>query len=330
MQSDQVLLFAPMTNLAWQQVHSGHLPLWNPYNVLGTPLAFNWESAVFSLPVLISYLVHASFAYTVVVLVKLVIAGSGAYVRCRALGLRPISSALGGTAFELSGTILHYSGWAVSGVECWYGWIFGAAVLLIRGNHRARDTVVMAVAVAFAIYGGYPAALVFPRFRSCCSASCSSCFAPPEAGLDSSRWQTSQSPASVDLRWAHRFFCRAGRRPMARRGRSRSGSSASFPASHITNLLAVGLQGKNFKTAAYVGVIAIVLAVIAIRMTWRRPRTRLGTRRCGDGRVHLLGSGRQGSAISPVWDDGPLGPGRWDAHVGIDAAGRHRIRLSAR
>ena len=161
MQSDQVLLFAPMTNLAWQQVHSGHLPLWNPYNVLGTPLAFNWESAVFSLPVLISYLVHASFAYTVVVLVKLVIAGSGAYVCCRALGLRPISSALGGTAFELSGTILHYSGWAVSGVECWYGWIFGAAVLLIRGNHRARDTVVMAVAVAFAIYGGYPAALVF-------------------------------------------------------------------------------------------------------------------------------------------------------------------------
>ena len=28
--SDQVLYFLPMLNLAWHQVHSGHLPLWNP------------------------------------------------------------------------------------------------------------------------------------------------------------------------------------------------------------------------------------------------------------------------------------------------------------
>ena len=55
--SDQLTLFMPLTNLAWTQVHHGHLPLWNPYNALGLPLAFNWESATFSVPVLVGYLV---------------------------------------------------------------------------------------------------------------------------------------------------------------------------------------------------------------------------------------------------------------------------------
>ena len=49
-QADQIQQFVPWTNLAWHQVHAGQLPLWNSYNVLGMPLAFNWQSSVFSVP----------------------------------------------------------------------------------------------------------------------------------------------------------------------------------------------------------------------------------------------------------------------------------------
>ena len=63
--SDQLTLFVPWTNLAWTQVHNGQLPMWNPYSVLGMPLAFNWESAPFGLPALVGYLVPVNFAYTV-------------------------------------------------------------------------------------------------------------------------------------------------------------------------------------------------------------------------------------------------------------------------
>ena len=87
--ADQVLYFLPLTNAAWHQVHAGHLPLWNPDNVLGMPLAFSWQSAVFSLPVLVSYLVPVHLAYTVIVLVKFLLAGTGTYFLCRVLGLRP-------------------------------------------------------------------------------------------------------------------------------------------------------------------------------------------------------------------------------------------------
>ena len=49
--------FIPWTKLAWTQVHHGQLPLWNPYSVLGLPLAFNWQAGTFSVPALLGYLV---------------------------------------------------------------------------------------------------------------------------------------------------------------------------------------------------------------------------------------------------------------------------------
>ena len=63
------------------------LPLWNPDSVLGTPLAFNWQSGVFSLPALLGYLFPLHLAYTVQVMATLVIAGTGVYVLGRLLGM---------------------------------------------------------------------------------------------------------------------------------------------------------------------------------------------------------------------------------------------------
>ena len=71
----------------WTQVHQGHLPLWNPYSVLGMPLAFNWESAPLSLPALIGYLFPVRLAYTAHIVVTLVVAGTGVYVLGKVLRL---------------------------------------------------------------------------------------------------------------------------------------------------------------------------------------------------------------------------------------------------
>ena len=99
--SDQLTLFMPLTNLAWTQVHQGHLPLWNPYNALGLPLAFNWESATFSVPNLIGYVVPLHLAYTVQVLVTYAIAGSGVYVLGRVLRLGVLGSVMAATVYEI-------------------------------------------------------------------------------------------------------------------------------------------------------------------------------------------------------------------------------------
>ncbi len=159
--SDQLTLFMPLTNLAWTQVHAGHLPLWNPYNALGLPLAFNWESATFSVPVLLGYLVPLHLAYTVAVLATYAIAGSGVYVLGRVLRLGVLGSVMAATVFELSGPVFGLVGWSFGGVMAWAGWLLAATILILRGRRRARSVVLFAVVVACAIYAGEPEALVF-------------------------------------------------------------------------------------------------------------------------------------------------------------------------
>jgi hypothetical protein len=153
---DLLLLTIPWHALAWTQVHAGHLPLWNPYNVLGMPLAFNWESAPFSLQSLIGYLGPLSLVLTITVVLNLVIAGTGVYVLCRVLRIGPLGAAMAGTVFELSGPFTGLLGWQDPAVMCWAGWLFAVTVLILRGRHRLRYVAAFAVILAFAGYAGQP------------------------------------------------------------------------------------------------------------------------------------------------------------------------------
>ena len=158
--SDQIQLFIPWTALAWTQVHQGHLPLWNPYSVLGMPLAFNWESAPFGLPALVGYLVPLRYAYTVGVLVTLIIAGTGVYVLGRVMNLGVLGCAMAATVYELSGRFMVTLGWSLGSVMSWAGWLFAFSILIVRGRHRLRDTTLLAVTLALMVYAGYPEGVV--------------------------------------------------------------------------------------------------------------------------------------------------------------------------
>ncbi len=168
----------PWSTMVWHQVHQGFLPLWNPYGGLGMPLAFNWQSAPFSLPALLGYLSPLRYAFTVGAAVDLVVAGTGAYVLGRVLGMGVVAAATVGTVFELSGPIAAWLGYPFPSVLCWAGWIFALGLLLVRGRHRAGHLVALALCIALAVYGGAPegfavlliAAVVFFVFVLVCRA----------------------------------------------------------------------------------------------------------------------------------------------------------------
>ena len=86
---DQIDAIQPWTALSWMQVHSGHLPLWNPFGGLGTPLAFNLQSAPFGVPALVGYAFPLQYAATVGIIVTVIIAGTGAYAFGRLIRLTP-------------------------------------------------------------------------------------------------------------------------------------------------------------------------------------------------------------------------------------------------
>ena len=119
--TDQIRQMIPWTTLSWTQVHHGALPLWNPYNGLGLPLAFNWQSAAFGLPSLVGYLVPLRDAYTAGVIVTLVIAGTGGYVLGRVLGLRIVGALTIASIFELSGPLIAWLGYPQAQAMAWGG-----------------------------------------------------------------------------------------------------------------------------------------------------------------------------------------------------------------
>jgi hypothetical protein len=94
------------------------------------------------------------------VLVTLIIAGTGVYTLGRVLRLSVLASIFAGTVFELSGPMLAWLGWPHAAVLSWAGWLFAAAILVVRGPHRVRYIALLSLVIAAMIYAGQPEILV--------------------------------------------------------------------------------------------------------------------------------------------------------------------------
>jgi hypothetical protein len=158
--SDIMNQMVQWTSLNWTEVHQGVLPLWNPYNGLGLPLAFNWQAASFGLPSLVGYVFPLRFAYTAGVITTLVIAGTGAYFLARVLRIGFLGSIMVATVFELGGPLIGWLGYPHGQVLAWGGWLLAAAALVVRGTRPMAAIALLAVVVACSVYAGQPEILV--------------------------------------------------------------------------------------------------------------------------------------------------------------------------
>src|ERR1700722_1819391 len=277
----------PWTSLSWTQVHHGILPLWNPYSALGAPLAFNWQSATFSLPALVGYLVPLRFDFTVQVLLTLAIAGTGMYVLGRVMRLGGVGAAMAATVFELSGSFMALLGWPIAAVMSWSGWLFAFTILVLRGRHRRRSIALLAVALALAFYAGQPDTLVVLLVSL-------ALFVLVMLGLRARR-SGAQAIGRPIVALAAAAIAGLGlAAPLILPGAELSSGSirgvgrhAAFPFDYLLNVIfqkfnglslygsvsfnASNIHGLNYvPTAVYVGVIAVVLALVAVA-TNRRP-----------------------------------------------------------
>ena len=276
--------------LDWQLVHHGELPLWNGLSGNGMPLLLNFQSAALALPTLMGYLFPLSLAFLVTVAMKMLIAGTGAYVLTRLLGGRPLAGALAGTTFMLSGSFAGWLGWSTSGPLAWMGWLAAACILTYRARRgrRARAVALLSLCVAFCVLGGSPDA-----------------YALVAIGL-------------AVLLVVTGLATLAARRPIDLPGTARLGAGAvgglalssplwlpgiavlrqsvfsgtvvarGLPLRSALLLFAPGYDGlpigsphaplgsyygplDYFETAAYVGIVAIAFAGLALARHWRRP-----------------------------------------------------------
>lgn len=282
--SDQIQQMIPWTVLAWKQVHHGQLPLWNPYSGLGTPLAFNLQSATFSLPSALGYLGPMRYAYDVALVAKLVIAGTGTYVATRILGVGVLGATAAGTIYELSGPFMGWLGWPQAGVMAWMGWVFAAVILLWRGTHRARNSVLLAASLALAAFGGHPESIVLLGSAVMVLVAVL-LLARVRALLDRGpilRPTLDVAVASIAGLALAAPLLLPGLQLTSTSTRSAAGGYRPLPLHDMVHFIFQGFDGlpvtgsssfgpsNYYESAAYVGAIGVALAMVGLGTRWRR------------------------------------------------------------
>jgi hypothetical protein len=272
---DLVTQMLPWASLAWKQVHHGFLPLWNPFNASGTPLAFNWQSATFSLPAVVGYLVPLAVAYTTQVLVTLAIGGTGVYFLTRIMRLNLLGCVFAGMVFELSGSFIGWLGWPVASVMSWSGWLFGAALLVVRGRHRARSIVLLAVAAALAVYAGQPDTLFL---MGCFLSVFVVILLAAEAGPGANRLRRAGDllvAVLAGLGLAAPLLL-PGTQLLSMSSRDVGGALLGQHAPPLQKLVVVAIPGLNgFPVGwnrSYIGMLAVILALVGLIVGRRRPQ----------------------------------------------------------
>ena len=272
----------PWNTLDWLAVHHGQFPLWDNYSGGGMPLMFNFESKPFALPTLVGYLFPLSASFLASVAALLLIAGSGTYVAARLLGAGPLGAALAGTTFMLSGSLSGWAGWAVSGPLVWAGWALAGAVLCWRpGRWRSAGVVMVALSTAFAVYGGFPETLVLGALAvGSVVVIAGACGAVKgQVGLTGPIRLAAGVAAGAALSaplWL------PGLSVLSQSARAGENGTGGLPVRAVSLLFAQGYDGlptkgsvwfgpiDYYEATAYVGTVAIVLAVLAILVGWRR------------------------------------------------------------
>src|SRR5437764_8114286 len=152
---DGARLLYPLFRVARDQVHDGHLPLWNPNIYAGMTLAGDMQSAVLWPLTWLAWILPTGFAWGLIASLKLVIAAFGAFVLARELGASRGGSLVAGSIYGLSAPIVVWMQWPLGTVNALVPWlIFAVHRLYVRPS--ARRFAALAAVVALGVAAGHP------------------------------------------------------------------------------------------------------------------------------------------------------------------------------
>jgi hypothetical protein len=156
---DAVQQFYPWFVVFRERILSGQLPLWNPDSALGVPHAANELTACW-FPLSLLALLPLTLGWNLLLVARLVLAGSGAFFLLRELGVRRLSSALGSVAWAYSLPFVLFLPMSIANVNALLPWLVVAAVRLGR-RPGPRRAAAFGAALALVHLGGQPEAALF-------------------------------------------------------------------------------------------------------------------------------------------------------------------------
>lgn len=156
---DDVTQFEPWLQYSEQRLRSGHIPLWNPDNMLGAPLVGNMQSAVFYPANWLYFIFPGAFSLAMRAWLKLFIAALGMYLLARRVaGVGPLGAAIASVGFSFGAFMTVWLLHPHTAVAAWLPWLWLATSALIGRQTARRLWLVAAVAavVAVIILAGHP------------------------------------------------------------------------------------------------------------------------------------------------------------------------------
>ena len=162
--SDVVRQFDPWFQYGRDALHSGHLPLWNPYNGAGAPQLGNTQSAIFSPFSLPYWVLPFRAALAVAAFLKLVAAGFFTWLFLRMLRVSFGGALVGATAFMFCAFSVLWLSWPVSSPVVLMPAVIAAAECLVRARDREHVVlggIAVAAAVALSLFSGNPEGSLF-------------------------------------------------------------------------------------------------------------------------------------------------------------------------
>lgn len=303
LQWDGIAEFYPWRLFAARTLHQGFLPLWDPYQFCGTPFVANSQSAVFYPLNLLFVLLPVPTAFGVSALLHLMLTGLLMYgfLRSPALGLGRAAATLGAVVWQMSAwqaawlvlpTFLCVSAWLP--LALWRadrlaarptaarGAALGVCLgVMLLGGHLQIALYCLLLVAAYGLFRAYPVmrgnkALRLPvAGASLLAVALMAAIAAPQA-LPTLELSHVSHRAGAPLTWS-----------------SYGGYTAlATPAINLVTLFLPGFfgnptqgtywgigtnggPGAYMENACYIGILALLLAVTAIALTWRG---RLATR----------------------------------------------------
>ena len=157
--SDVISYSIPVRKAVREAVKHGRFPLWNRFDLGGTPLLAAQQPAVFHPATGISFLLPLAQAWTFEMAFRILLAAAAAYLYFRGLEVGETGALFGGAAWALSDFLVFWRGYAVGAAIA----VFPLLLLGLRRLARDRDRRAVrttAVALLLIILAGHPEAVL--------------------------------------------------------------------------------------------------------------------------------------------------------------------------
>ncbi len=137
LQGDGALMFIPFRSFYYNQVHEHRFPLWNPYIYGGAPFFANDQSGVLSVYNLVSLPFSFAHGFLVMAILRIFVAGLGAYLLLDLFGLGISACLLGSLAWMFSAYMIMYLHLLTStAAGSFIPWLFYFFERLVRAFER--------------------------------------------------------------------------------------------------------------------------------------------------------------------------------------------------